>query len=168
MAEPVLLLVVFALALAAGGTGLVAVLGLRAEDAPGWLPAALPLALALVLAAAADGTAGGPTPELSGRLAALAAAGDALRLTLWLALLALLFVPPFLPPARPDAASVLGDWLVFVPVWLAKMALLATGVAGARTLGLWPRAALVPGLLGVAALLAVLGVALLFAGQILR
>jgi len=168
MAEPALLLVVFALALAAGGTGLAAVLGMRAEDALGWQAASLPLALALLLAAAADDTSTGPTPELSGRLAALAAAADALRLTVWLALVAVLFVPPFLPPARPDPALVLGDWLVFVPVWLAKMGLLAMVVAAARTLGLWPRAVRVPGLLGMAALLAVLGVAMLFAGQRLR
>ena len=169
MAAPAVLLVVFALALASGGTGLAEVLGAVAEDAPGLLPASLPLALALVLVAAADdevGVAGeGVTGEASGRHAALLAAGDALRRLVWMGLAAALFVPPFLPVARVDPAWVLGDWLIFLPVWMAKMALLAVGVAAARSLARWPVA---PGVLGIAALLAVLGVVMLFAGQALR
>lgn len=164
MAAPAVLLVVFGLALAAGGTGLAGILAVRWADAPGLLPALLPLGLALLLAAAADGGPG-PTPELSGRHEALAAAGDAMRLTVWLALVAVLFLPPFLPPPRLDPAAVVGDWMVFLPVWVAKMVLLAAGLAAARSLALWPRAREVPGVLALAALLAVLGVAMLFAGQ---
>jgi len=167
MAAPALLLVVFAFALAAGGTGLAAVLATPPDDAPGLLPAALPMALALVLVAAADMPASA-TPEPSGRHEALAAAGDALRLLVWLGLAAALFLPPLLPPARPDPAAVVGDWLVFLPAWLAKMALLGAAVAAARTLGPRPAPRQVPGLLALAALLAVLGVVLLFAGQRLR
>ena len=172
LSAPALLLVIFALGLAAGDTGLASILGMATEDAPGWLLAALPLGLALVLVVAADGT-GGATAEMSGRHEALAAAGDALRLTVWLALIAVLFLPPFLPPFLPahlplgrvDAAAAVGNWLIFLPAWLGKMALLAFGVAGARTLSLWPPARRVPSVLALATLLAVLGVVLLFAGQ---
>ena len=166
MAAPALLLVVFGFAVAAGGTGLAAVLGTSPDDAPGLLPAALPMALALVLVAASDAPAGA-TPERSGRHEALAAAGDALRLLVWLDLAAL-FLPPFLPPDRSDPAAMVGDWLIFLPAWLAKMALLAAMVAAARTLGPRPAPRQVPGMLAMASLLAVLGVVLLFAGQRLR
>ena len=66
---------------------------------------------------------------------------------------------------RVDAAAAVGNWLIFLPAWLGKMALLAFGVAGARTLSLWPPARRVPSVLALATLLAVLGVVLLFAGQ---
>lgn len=171
LAAPALLLVIFALALAAGDTGLSAILAITAEDAPGWAMAALPLGLALVLVAAADGT-GTVTAEMSGHREALATAADALRLTIWLALIAVLFLPPFLPASLPqgraDPASAVGDWLIFLPAWLAKMAALAFAVAAARTLGTWPAASRRPTLLALAALLALLGVVLLFAGQRLR
>ena len=45
------------------------------------------------------------------------------------------------------------------------MALLAFGVASARTLAVWPSARSVPAVLASASLLAVLGAMLLFAGQ---
>lgn len=164
LAAPALMLVIFALGLTTGDTGLSAILGMVAEDAPGWILAALPLGLALVLVVAADGTAGATT-EMSGRHEALATAGDALRLTVWLALIAVLFLPPFLPLGDVGAAEAVGNWLMFLPAWLGKMALLAFGVAGARTLSLWPPARRVAGVLALATLLAVLGVMLLFAGQ---
>ena len=160
----VLRLVLFALGLAAGDTALSTILAMTAEDAPGWVLAALPLALALMLVIAADGT-GGATAEISGRHEALAAAGDALRLTVWLALVAVLFLPPHPPMGQVDPAATAGNWLIHLPAWLAKMALLAFGVAGARTLALWPRAHSVPAMLALAGLLAVLGIMLLFAGQ---
>ncbi len=171
LAAPALVLVIFALALAAGDTGLATILALSAEDAPGWMTAALPLGVALVLVAAVDG-ADSVTAELSGGQEALAAAADALRLTIWLALIAVLFLPPFLPthmpPGRSDAAWAIGDWLIFLPAWLGKMGLLAFGVAAARTLSMLPAMRHLPAMLGLATLLAVLGVVLLFAGQGLR
>ncbi len=161
LAEPVLLLVAFVLALAAGGTGLEQILGLSGADLPGLVPALLALGLAVAIVALADLAWEGPTPELSGRHEALAAAGDALRLMVWLSLLAALFLPPFLPPWREDPALMLGDWLMFLPVWLGKLALLGAAVAAVRVLGGWARGA---GSLGLAGLLVLLAVAMLFVG----
>jgi formate hydrogenlyase subunit 4 len=166
LAAPALLGVVFAFALAAGDTALPAVLEVPFDEAPGLLPALLPLGLALLLAMAADGDGG--VGERSGRHLALDAAADALRRLVWLALLAALVLPPGLPPPRPDPATTIGDWLIFLPVWAAKLALLAAGIALLRTLVPAPRAGQVPALMALAALLAALGVGVLFAGQALR
>ena len=166
LAAPALLGVVFAFALAAGDTALPAMLEVPFDEAPGLLPALLPLGLALLLAMAADG--GGGSGELSGRHLALDAAAEALRRLVWLALLVALVLPPGLPPPRPDPATTIGDWLIFLPVWVAKMALLAAGIALLRTLLPTPRAGHMPGLMALAALLAALGVGVLFAGQALR
>ncbi len=166
LAAPALLGVVFAFALAAGDTALPAVLEVPFDEAPGLLPALLPLGLALLLVAAADG--GGAPGELSGRHLALDAAAEALRRLVWLALLAALVLPPGLPPPRHDPATTIGDWLIFLPVWGAKMVLLAAAVALLRTLVPAPRAGQVPALMALAALLAALGVGVLFAGQALR
>lgn len=164
LAAPALVLVIFALGLAAGDTALATILAITAEDAPGRLLATLPLGLALLLVVAADGI-DGATAEPSGRYEALVAAGDALRLGIWLALAAALFLPPYPPMPQADTSEAIVDWLIFLPAWLAKLALLAFGVAGARTLALWPAARHVPALLGLASLLAMLGVLMLFAGQ---
>lgn len=164
MAAPALVLVIFALGLAAGDTALSRILAMTAEDTPGRVLSALPLGLALLLVVAADGS-DGATAEPSGRHEAIAAASDALRLTVWLALVAALFLPPHPPMLRTAPTGAIVDWLIFLPAWLAKMALLAFGVAGARTLALWPVARHVPAMLALASLLAVLGVLLLFAGQ---
>ena len=161
LAEPVLVGVAFAFALAAGGTGLELILGPGGWDVPGLAPALLALGGAAAIVALADLAWEGPTPELSGRHEALAAAGDALRLVVWLSLLGALFLPPFLPAWREDPALMLGDWLMFLPVWLGKLALLGAGVAAVRVLGGLARG---PGVLGVAGLLVLLAVAMLFVG----
>jgi len=167
LAAPALLGVVFAFALAAGDTALPAVLEVPFDEVPGLLPALLPLGLALALVAAADG-GGNTAGELSGRYLALDAAAEALRRLVWLGLLAALVLPPSLPPPRPDPATTVGDWLMFLPVWGAKMVLLAAGIALLRTLVPAPRAGQMPALMALAALLVALGVGVLFAGQALR
>jgi formate hydrogenlyase subunit 4 len=159
--------VVFAFALAAGDTGLPAMLDVPFDEVPGLAPALLPLGLALLLGAAVDG-GWGATAELSGRHLALDTAAAALRLLVWLGLLAALVLPPALPPLRSDPAETVGDWLLFLPLWGAKMVALAAAVALVRSLMPVPRAREVPALMAVAALLAVLGVAVLFAGQAMR
>lgn len=166
MGWPALLAVVAALALAAGDTALPAILELPQDEAPGLVPAMLPLGLALMLAAAGDG--GVPAGGLSGRYLALHGAAEALRLVVWLGLVASLVLPPGLPPAHDDPAATVGDWLVFLPVWLAKLGLLAVGVAALRVLLPRRTGAQAAALAGLACLLALLGLALLLAGQGMR
>lgn len=167
LSAPALLGVVFAFALAAGETSLPAVLDVPLDEVPGLAPALLPLGLALLLVAAADG-GWRATAELSGRHLALDAAAGALRRLVWLGLLAALVLPPALPPPRHDPAATVGDWLLFLPLWGAKMVVLAALVALVRSLVPMPRAREMPALMAVASLLAVLGVAVLFAGQAMR
>ena len=163
---PALLLVVAALALAAGETSLPAILELPHEESPGLLPALLPLGLALVLVASGEG--GMPAGGLSGRYLALHGAAEALRLLVWLGLVAALVLPPGLPVARDDPAATVGDWLVFLPVWLGKLGLLALGVAALRVLLPRRTGRQAAAVAGLACLLALVGLALLLAGQEMR
>lgn len=163
---PALLAVVAALALAAGDTALPAILELPHDEAPELLPALLPLGLALMLVAA--GAGGVPVGGLSGRYLALHGAAEALRMMVWLGLVAVLVLPPGLPAARSDPAATVGDWLMFLPLWLAKIGLLAVGVAALRVLLPARTARQAAALAGLACLLALLGLALLLAGQGVR
>ncbi len=163
---PALLAVVAALALAAGDTALPAILELPFDEAPGLLPALLPLGLALMLVAAGQG--GVPVGGLSGRYLALHEAAEALRMVVWLGLVAVLVLPPGLPAARNDPAATVGDWLVFLPLWLAKLGGLAVAVAALRVLLPARTARQAAALAGLACLLALLGLALLLAGQGVR
>jgi formate hydrogenlyase subunit 4 len=166
MGLPALLAVAAALALAAGDTSLPVILELPYDEAPGLLPALLPLGLALVLVAGSEGAA--PVGGLSGRHLALHGAAEALRLMVWLGLVAALVLPPGLPAGRDDPAATVGDWLMFLPVWLAKLGLLALGVAALRVLLPRRTARQAAALAGLAGLLALLGLALLLAGQGMR
>lgn len=163
---PALLAVVAALALAAGDTALPAILELPQDEAPGLLPALLPLGLALLLVAA--GEAALPVGGLSGRHLALHDAAEGLRLMVWLGLAAALLLPPGLPGARSDPAATVGDWLVFLPVWLVKLGVLAAGMAALRVLLPRGTAGQAAAWAGLACLLALLGLALLLAGQGMR
>lgn len=163
---PALLLLAAALALAAGETGLAAILELPQDEAPGLVPALLPLGLVLLLAAAGEGE--GPVGGLSGRYLALHGAAEGLRLVVWLGLAAALLLPPGLPPARDDPATTVGDWLIFLPVWLAKLGVLALALAALRVLLPRRTARQAAAIAGLACLLALLGLALLLAGQGMR
>lgn len=166
MGVPALLAVVAALALAAGDTSLPAVLELPRDEAPGLLPALLPLGLALLLVAA--GEAALPAGGLSGRHLALHEAAEGLRLMAWLGLAAALLLPPGLPAASADPAATVGGWLVFLPVWLVKLGVLAAGLAALRVLLPRGTAGRAAAWAGLACLLALLGLGLLLAGQGMR
>jgi formate hydrogenlyase subunit 4 len=163
-AEPALLLLAYALALAAGGTNLAAIAAATGADAALIRPALLPIALALLAVVAAD-TATHGAPDAAGRPRALAEVGDALRLTVWLMLAAALLVPPAGAPAGTGPALVLGAWLLGLLAWLAKMAVLTALAALAATVLLRPAARHEPGWLGLAALAALLGLLVVFAGR---
>jgi len=172
VAEPALLLAVLAVALLSGTANLdVAAAALR-EGGP-----RLPLLLAapaLALAALVDlGRLGGPggldrdcghaalAVAYSGRGLALLGLAAGLRRVLWVALAASVLLPFGLAPAGAGPVA----WMLGLAAWAVKLTGLGAGlaVAEAAAAGLAP--ARVPGLLGAAALLALLGALLLFAGQ---
>ena len=164
LAEPALLLAAYALALAAGSTNLALVARVVEQDQAVVLAALLPLALALLAVVAADCSAGG-APDASGRQLALAEAGDALRLMVWLMLVPALLLPPPGIAAGAGLGAVLGVWLLGGVAWAVKLLVLAAGAAVAGAVLPRPAARHVGTWLGLAALAAVLGVLLVFAGQ---
>lgn len=164
LAEPALLLAAYALALAAGSTNLAMVGRAVVQDQAAVLAALLPLALAVLAVVAADCAAGG-APDASGRRLALAEVGDALRLMVWLMLVLALLLPPAGIPAGASLGAVLGGWVLGGLAWGVKLMMLAAGAALAGTLLPRPAARQVGTWLGLAALAAVLGVLLVFAGQ---
>jgi formate hydrogenlyase subunit 4 len=113
---------------------------------------------------AADGAAGG-APDATGRRLALAEAGDALRLMVWLMLVLALLLPPAGIPVGANLGTVMGSWLLGGLAWGVKLMALAAGAALAATLLPRPAVRQVGTWLGLAALAAVLGVLLVFAGQ---
>ena len=172
LTEPVLLLVVFAVATMAGSTNLDSVAGALREGG-----SALRVSLGLGLAAAAivalvetGRFQGGSVLGLGQDTAALTLSGwhlaaadcaAALRLVVWLSLLVVVFVPMGIAPVGAG----LGAWVVGLVAWLTKMAVLAavlTLVQAGRPALRWGAA---PGLLGVALLLSVLAAVFLFIGQ---
>jgi formate hydrogenlyase subunit 4 len=163
-AEPALLLLAYALALAAGSSNLAAIAAATGADAALIRPALLPLALALLAVVAAD-TATHGAPDAAGRPRALAEVGDALRLTVWLMLAAALLIPPATAPLGTGPAVVLGAWLLGLLAFLAKLAALAALAALAGTVLLRPAARHEAGWLGLAALAALLGLLVVFAGR---
>jgi formate hydrogenlyase subunit 4 len=176
-AEPAMLMVIFALALLAGTTNLDAMAAALREGGPGLgVPLGLALLATVAIALAETGRhpLAGPATrielamvhqamalEYSGFHLALVEWTAALRLLVWLTLIATLFVPA--GQAAPSS-GVLG-WLLALPLWAAKIAVLATalGLVEAGTARM--RLVRVPGLLGVALLLALLAAAFVFAGQ---
>ena len=176
-ADPALLLVIFTLGLLAGSTNLDAIALTLREGAAGSL---VPLGLALpaTLAVALAGPARGPVGdraglmetgmaqeamalEYSGRDLALIEATAALRLLLWLALIAAVFAP--FGTATPESGAAV--WLLALPVWGLKLAVLAGTLALFESLIAGMREVRVPELLGVALLLAALAAVWLLVGQ---
>ena len=167
--EPVLLLVLFAVALLAGSTNADAV---AAAPRDGGARASVGLALPALLAVVAmDGGRVGADElamadaaaalEYSGRRLALLEATRALRLLLWFSLIATLFFPYGIAPAEASP----GLWLVGLVAWLAKLLVLVVALAVFRTMRARMRLFRVPELLGVALLLALLAAVLWFVGQ---
>jgi formate hydrogenlyase subunit 4 len=172
LAEPALLLTIFAVATMAGSTNLNAVAGALREGGAG-----LRVSLGLGLAAAATvgvveagqlagGGVLGPGQDtsrlaLSGWHLAVAMYGGWLRLLVWLSLLTAMFAPAGIATASGGALAWLGGLLA----WGAKVAGLAVMLvlfeAGRPALRLSHR----PAVLGIALLLALLAVVFLFVGQ---
>ncbi|WBV43957.1 NADH-quinone oxidoreductase subunit H [Pseudoroseomonas cervicalis] len=172
-AEPAFLLCVMAFAILTGGTNLDATGRALQEGALAFrLPLALALAALLAVGLAANGRLPTDDPEglsepasgqgamrleASGRHLALWQMQAALRLLLWLSLLAALFLP-FGTAAADDGPLA---WASGLLAWLAKLGLLALalGLAEALLARLPPRR--LPELLGLALLLALLGLVFL-------
>ena len=177
LAEPVLLLVIFTLALLAGTTNLDAIaLALRDGTAGSLVPLGLALPAVLLVALVENGRAPADNraalaetgmqheallAEYSARHLALLEATAALNLLVWLDLIAAIFAP--FGTATPDSGSLV--WLLALPLWGLKLGLLAgalalfeAGLAGMRVFR-------VAELLGLALLLGALAAVLLFVCQ---
>jgi formate hydrogenlyase subunit 4 len=174
LAEPALLLAVLILSMLAGTTGLETIAATFQEGGVG-LRVSLALALIALLAVAVAENARIPVDnpathleltmvheamilEASGRHLALWEAASALRLTLWLALIAAVFFPFGTAPA---GFAPLG-WIIGIPLWIAKMALLCLALAAFESAIAKMRVFRVPEFLGAAVLLGLLGAILLF------
>lgn len=176
-AEPAMLLVVFALALVAGATQLSAIAGFMASPEVG-LRVSLGMALvALVMVALAENAripVDNPATHLeltmvheamvleySGRHLALIELASALKLLAFLSLIGCIFLPWGI--AAPGAGA--GAVAIGIAAWLGKL------VAGALLLALFETAIAkmrvfrVPEFLGVATMLGLLGVLLLFVSR---
>jgi formate hydrogenlyase subunit 4 len=176
-AEPVMLLIIFVLALLAGTTNLDAIAMLLREGAMG-LRVSLGLALVAIiaLAIAENGRIPIDNPathleltmvheamvlEYSGRHLAMVEAASALKLLVWLTLIGTIFLPftAAVPGAGPQW------WLAGIGLWAAKVGGLALALAAFETSIAKMRVFRVPEFLGVALLLALLGVVFLFVSQ---
>ena len=152
LSDPVLLITVLAVALLAGTTNLdAACAALRDGGAPA-VPLLLTMAALGCVAITVDADAA--SLEFSGWHEAAAQASVALRRVTWLALLAAL-----LPAGLAGADSGLLAWLGGLVVWAVKMSVLSAGCVLAR------RAAPGRRILGGAALLVLLAVLFVLAGQ---
>ncbi len=177
LAEPAMLLIVFTVALVAGSTQLATVAGVFGDPAVG-LRVSLGLALvALIMVAIAEN---GRVPvdnpathleltmvheamvlEYSGRHLAMIELAAALKLLLYVSLIAALFVPWGLaPPGSAGAAHAVGlaTWLAKLATGSILLALFETSIAKMRVFR-------VPGFLGAALMLGLLGTLLLFVSR---
>lgn len=176
-AEPALLLVIFTLALMVGTTNLDAIALMLREGLVG-LRVSLGLALIAMIAIALAETGRLPVDnpashlevtmvheamvlEYSGRHLAMIELAGALKLLLWLSLIAVIFVPFGI--ARAGALPLW--WLGGLAAWAAKIGVLALALAGFEVATAKMRVFRVPEFLGVAVLLALLAVVLLFVSQ---
>ena len=176
LAAPALALVVLSVTLAAGGTNLDRAAAALREGGPG---VRVPLALAAVAAglvvlvlaergvSPADGRpelaprSGAGLLELSGRHLALSGLARQVEVLTWLGLLAALALPLGVAPEGAGPAA----WLVGLVAWAVKLAVLgALLVLGEAVVERMP-APQVSGLLGAAAVLALLAAVLLAVGQ---
>ena len=176
LAEPVLLLCAVSFAILAGTTNLDGIAAAFREGAPGLrLSLALAGAAMLVVALAANarrpvqgpGSLAEPAMleeamllESSGRHLALWEYQSALRLTLWLSLLAALLLPYGMAPAGAGPFA----WLLGLLAWAAKIGVLCLALTCFEGASARMRLFRLPGILGLALLLALLAAALLFLG----
>jgi formate hydrogenlyase subunit 4 len=174
LAEPALLVAALILAILAGSTG-IEVIAATFQDGAVGLRVSLVLALIALCAVAVAENARIPVDnpathleltmvheamilEASGRHLALWEAAAALRLTLWLALIAAVFMPFGAAPAGFAPVA----WIVGIVAWAAKIAVLCLVLAAFESAIAKMRVFRVPEFLGVALLVGILGVILLF------
>ncbi|HTI80415.1 MAG TPA: NADH-quinone oxidoreductase subunit H [Acetobacteraceae bacterium] len=152
-----LLLAIFAFALTGGSTNLDQIAATQLDANSSLIPAGVAVALAGLVDAGAlrhDALA----LELSGMDLAFVEAADMLRLLLWFNLLGAISLP--FGMAASDAGP--AAWLLGLASWLARTALFALGITILRAMQerlKLPRAA---GMLGIAMLLCVVAIVLLF------
>ncbi|HVZ07355.1 NADH-quinone oxidoreductase subunit H [Rhodopila sp.] len=162
LAEPGLLLVVFALALMGGGFNLDQIIGQQRDGL--LLPAsASAVALACLLTLAfVDASAALPdlAAECSGIDLALSRAAGWLRTVVWINLLGALFLP--IGMAGPFAGPL--GWLLAILAWALKLAAATLGLALARTFLGRPGRQGLSNLLGITALIALLATLIALSG----
>ena len=152
-----LLLAAFAFGLAAGTTNIDQIVGLQLDSSSSLLPAAAAIALAgLVDAGELRGEA--LSFEVSGTDLAFIEAAGMLRLLLWFDLIGVALVPFGMASADTGPAA----WLLGAASWLARTALFALGIAILRATRECLRLTRAAGMLGIAMLLGVLAIVLLF------
>jgi formate hydrogenlyase subunit 4 len=176
-AEPAMLLVIFTLALLAGTTNLDAI-ALTLRDGDFGLRVSLGLALVAILAIgiAENGRIPIDNPathleltmvheamvlEYSGRHLALIEWTAALKLLLWMTLIGTVFFP--FGMASPASGPF--GWLFALPLWAAKVGLLAVALCLFETTIAKMRVFRVPEFIGVALLLGLLAAVFLFVSQ---
>ena len=159
--EMTLLLSVFAVGLSVSSTNLDVIAAAQQEISALPRPGLLLALSAMTLVALIDGGVlrrEALASELGGADVALVEAADALRLLLWFDLLGAVFLPFGMAPAGAGPVA----WIIGAICWLARTMLFTVAVAALRTLHgrlSLPRAA---GLLGVAVLLGLLAILVLF------
>ena len=177
LAEPALLLVVFALATMAGSTNL-DFIAATLRDGASELRVSLGLALAAAVIVALAETGRLPVADaaathdlamaeqatwlaFSGWHLALAEAAGSLRLLVWLSLLAVLFLPAGIAPAGAGPVG----WVVGLLAWAAKIGALSAALATFEAATASMRRSRVPEFLGIALLLGLLAALFLFVSQ---
>ncbi len=155
-----LLLAIFALGLAAGSTNLDQIVATQIDNGSSLIPAGAAVALAGLVDAGAlprESLAA----ELSGMDLAFVETADMLRLLVWFNLLGALCLPFGMAAAEDGLAA----WLLGLASWLARTVLFALGITVLRTMQKRLNLARSAGILGVAVLLGVLAIVLLFSSM---
>ncbi len=173
LSVPALVLAIFTLGLLAGSSNLDVVAAMQQESGTGWRTGAGLALIATVLVAIADAATGLAAPpelamqreamalEFSGRDLAVIDTTEALRLLVWFDLIIVMFLPFGIAPAGAGLTALLLGFIC----WVAKLLVLTAALALLQTLMGRLRPMHVPHLLGVAILLGLLAVVLLFAGM---
>jgi formate hydrogenlyase subunit 4 len=164
LAEPALLLVIFALALVAGSSNLDLVIGLQLGGMlqPGAASALGAAALAGIAFADFADPPGDLDAEFSGPALALVRSTAALRLLVWLDLVGALFLPVGM--AQADGGLI--GWLAGVGSWAARILGFCLLLAILRSVTGRLRWQSIPAFLGVTALLALLAAMLVLASSV--
>lgn len=160
LAEPAFLLVLFVMALLAGSLNLDVVAAMQLENAGGWR-AHLGISLAAVILIALVDAMREPALafDLSGRDLGPIEAADALRLMVWFNLIGAAFLPFGMAPASAGPVA----WAIGILAWLCRTAVFAGALVLLRAWIGRTTTARAVNILGIAAVLGVLGAVLVLA-----